>query len=53
MPQRVLVTAGGAGIGREIARAFAGTGARVLLLERTINQGAPLIVFTNWINADK
>jgi Tol biopolymer transport system component len=27
----------------------AGTGARLLLLERTINQGAPLIVMTNWI----
>jgi hypothetical protein len=28
----------------------AGTGAKVLLLERTINLGAPLIVFTNWIH---
>ena len=29
MSQRVLITAGGAGIGREIARAFAATGAKV------------------------
>src|SRR6185312_14631359 len=29
MSQRVLITAGAAGIGREIARAFAATGARV------------------------
>jgi Tol biopolymer transport system component len=31
----------------------AGTGARLLLLERTINQGAPLIVLTNWIGTVK
>jgi Tol biopolymer transport system component len=29
----------------------AGTGSKVLILERTINQGAPLIVLTNWIGA--
>src|SRR5579875_3511641 len=29
MPQRVLITAGASGIGREIARAFAATGAKV------------------------
>lgn len=29
MPQRVLITAGAAGIGREIVRAFAATGARI------------------------
>lgn len=29
MPQRVLITAGASGIGREMARAFAATGARV------------------------
>ena len=28
-----------------------GTGAKLLLLERTINQGAPLIVLTDWIGA--
>jgi hypothetical protein len=27
----------------------AGTGARLLVLERTINQGAPLVVLTNWL----
>ena len=27
----------------------AGTGTKLLLLERTINQGAPLIVLTNWM----
>jgi eukaryotic-like serine/threonine-protein kinase len=31
----------------------AGTGARLLLLERTINQGAPLIVLTDWIGGVK
>ena len=31
----------------------AGAGARLLLLERTVNQGAPLIVLTNWIGSVK
>ena len=31
MNQRVLVTAGASGIGREIARAFAGNGAKVFV----------------------
>src|SRR5580704_5598327 len=31
MPQRVLITAGAAGIGREFARAFAASGARVFV----------------------
>ena len=33
MPQRVLITAGAAGIGREFARAFAATGARVFVCD--------------------
>ena len=33
MPQRVLVTAGAAGIGREFARAFAATGAKVFVCD--------------------
>ena len=33
MSQRVLVTAGAAGIGREIARAFAATGAKVFVCD--------------------
>jgi NAD(P)-dependent dehydrogenase (short-subunit alcohol dehydrogenase family) len=35
MPQRVLITAGAAGIGREFARAFAATGASVFVCDRT------------------
>ena len=31
MNQRVLITAGGSGIGREIARAFAANGAKVFV----------------------
>jgi len=31
----------------------AGTGAKLLLLERTIDQGAPLIVLTDWIGGIK
>ena len=30
-----------------------GTGARVLVLERSINQGAPLIVQTNWMRGPR
>ena len=30
-----------------------GAGAKLLLLERMINQGAPLIVLTDWIGAVK
>ncbi len=33
MPQRVLITAGAAGIGREFARAFAATGAKVFVCD--------------------
>ncbi len=33
MPQRVLITAGAAGIGREFARAFAATGSRVFICD--------------------
>ena len=33
MPQRVLITAGAAGIGREFARAFAATGASVFVCD--------------------
>jgi NAD(P)-dependent dehydrogenase (short-subunit alcohol dehydrogenase family) len=33
MPQRVLITAGAAGIGREFARAFAGNGAKVFVCD--------------------
>src|ERR1700693_4089309 len=33
MPQRVLITAGAAGIGREFARAFAAAGARVFVCD--------------------
>ena len=33
MPQRVLITAGAAGIGREFARAFAGNGAKVYVCD--------------------
>ena len=33
MPQRVLITAGAAGIGREYARAFAATGAKVFVCD--------------------
>ena len=33
MPQRVLITAGAAGIGREFARAFATTGAKVFVCD--------------------
>jgi NAD(P)-dependent dehydrogenase (short-subunit alcohol dehydrogenase family) len=33
MPQRVLITAGAAGIGREFARAFAASGARVFVCD--------------------
>jgi NAD(P)-dependent dehydrogenase (short-subunit alcohol dehydrogenase family) len=33
MPQRVLITAGAAGIGREFARAFASTGAKVFVCD--------------------
>ena len=33
MPQRVLITAGAAGIGREFARAFAATGAQVFVCD--------------------
>jgi NAD(P)-dependent dehydrogenase (short-subunit alcohol dehydrogenase family) len=33
MPQRILVTAGASGIGREIARAFAANGARVFVCD--------------------
>ncbi len=33
MPQRVLITAGAAGIGREFVRAFAATGARVFVCD--------------------
>jgi NAD(P)-dependent dehydrogenase (short-subunit alcohol dehydrogenase family) len=33
MPQRVLITAGAAGIGREIARAFAATGSQVFVCD--------------------
>src|SRR5689334_18877548 len=32
-PQRVLITAGASGIGREIAHAFAATGARVFVCD--------------------
>ena len=38
MPQRVLITAGAAGIGREFARAFAASGARVFVCD--IDTGA-------------
>ena len=38
MPQRVLITAGAAGIGREFARAFAAAGARVFVCD--IDAGA-------------
>jgi NAD(P)-dependent dehydrogenase (short-subunit alcohol dehydrogenase family) len=37
MPQRVLITAGAAGIGREFARAFAATGARVFVCDIDAN----------------
>ena len=33
MPQRVFITAGAAGIGREFARAFAATGAQVFVCD--------------------
>ena len=33
MPQRVLITAGAAGIGREFARAFAATGAKIYICD--------------------
>jgi short-subunit dehydrogenase involved in D-alanine esterification of teichoic acids len=33
LSQRVLITAGAAGIGREFARAFAATGARVFVCD--------------------
>ena len=33
MPQRVLITAGAAGIGREFARAFTASGARVFVCD--------------------
>ncbi len=33
MPQRVLITAGAAGIGREFARAFAATGAKIFVCD--------------------
>ena len=33
MPQRVLITAGAAGIGREFARAFAANGAKVFVCD--------------------
>ena len=33
MPQRVLITAGAAGIGREFARAFAATGSSVFVCD--------------------
>jgi NAD(P)-dependent dehydrogenase (short-subunit alcohol dehydrogenase family) len=43
MEQRVLITAGASGIGREIARAFAGNGAKVFVydIDATL---APLVV---------
>ena len=31
----------------------AGTGTKLLLLERTVDQGAPLIVLTNWMGGLK
>ena len=37
MPQRVLITAGAAGIGREFARAFTATGARVFVCDIDAN----------------
>ena len=37
MPQRVLITAGAAGIGREFARAFAATGASVFVCDIDAN----------------
>ncbi len=37
MPQRVLITAGAAGIGREFARAFAATGAHVFVCDIDAN----------------
>jgi NAD(P)-dependent dehydrogenase (short-subunit alcohol dehydrogenase family) len=50
MPQRVLITAGAAGIGREFARAFAATGARVFVCDidttalETIAQDIPGLI---------
>jgi NAD(P)-dependent dehydrogenase (short-subunit alcohol dehydrogenase family) len=37
MPQRVLVTAGASGIGREIVRAFAAKGASVFIDAKALN----------------
>src|SRR6185437_7430783 len=42
MPQRVLITAGAAGIGREFARAFSATGAKVFVCDIDENELAAI-----------